>query len=158
MRKLVAYKAFASLALLLGMALPQLSARGEPAGYTNHAGIVIAAVPVRIDARHVTLSNVAETVRYPLSVFPEPERRRIAADLALSTGNASVLLVPVDVRRALEGHEKAMRRSRLRVARGLCTEEESRALEEKSRAARKAYLDRQVSEGRISEAERAALE
>ena len=158
MRALPAGKALAALAFLLGVALPRLPTWGEPAGYTNHAGVVIAAMPVRIEARHVTLSNAVETVRCPLSVFPEAERRRIAADLALRAGDASVLLIPADVRRALEGHAKAIRRNRLRVAKGLCSEEESKAQEERSRTARKAYLDRQVSEGRISEAERAALE
>ena len=35
---------------------------------------------VALDARTATISNAAETVKLPLSIFPEPEQRRIAAD------------------------------------------------------------------------------
>ena len=121
----------------------------EPA-YTNHAGNVASGVVVALDARTATISNAAETVKLPLSIFPESEQRRIAADFGQPR-------VPVAVRRAIVGAEKAMARSRKRAEKGLCSKEESEAFCAKSEAALKSYLDKQVKEGVITPAERKAL-
>lgn len=118
--------------------------------YTNLAGNVVSGTPVALDRRTVSLSNVVETVRYPLSIFPESEQRRIATDFGQPR-------VPPKVRRAIDGAEKAMARSRKRAEMGLCTKEESEAFCTKSSAALKSYLDRQVQEGAITPAERQFL-
>ena len=118
--------------------------------YTNHAGNVASGVVVALDARTATISNAAETVKLPLSIFPESEQRRIAADFGQPR-------VPVAVKRAITGAEKAMARSRKRAEKGLCTKEESDAFCAKSEAALKSYLDKQVKEGVITPAERKAL-
>ena len=130
----------------------------EPA-YTNHAGNVASGVVVALDARTATISNAAETVKLPLSIFPESEQRRIAADFVLRQGGGQVdrLRVPVAVKRAVAGAEKAMARSRKRAEKGLCSKEESDAFCAKSEAALKSYLDKQVKEGVITPAERKAL-
>ena len=121
----------------------------EPA-YTNHAGNVASGVVVALDARTATISNAAETVKLPLSIFPESEQRRIAADFGQPR-------VPVAVKRAVVGAEKAMARSRKRAEKGLCTKEESDDFCAKSEAALKNYLDKQVKEGVITPAERKAI-
>ena len=41
--------------------------------YTNHAGNVVSGVVIALDARTVTISNATETVKLPLSIFPESE-------------------------------------------------------------------------------------
>ena len=135
-----------------------ICAFAEPA-YTNHAGNVASGVVVALDARTATISNAAETVKLPLSIFPESEQRRIASDFVLRQGGgqANLLRVPVAVKRAITGTEKAMARSRKRAEKGLCTKEESDAFCEKSAAALKSYLDKQVKEGVITPAERKAL-
>ena len=135
-----------------------LFARAEPA-YTNHAGNVASGVVVALDARTATISNAAETVKLPLSIFPEVEQRRIAADFVLRQGGGHIdqLRVPVAVKRAITGAEKAMARSRKRAEKGLCSKEESDAFCSKSEAALKSYLDKQVKEGVITPAERKAL-
>ena len=118
--------------------------------YTNHAGNVVSGVVVALDARTTTISNAMETVNLPLSIFPESEQRRIAADFGQPR-------VPVAVKRAVSGAERAMARSRKRAEKGLCTKEESDAFCAKSEAALKSYLDKQVKEGVITPAERKAL-
>ena len=87
---------------------------------------------------------------YPLSIFPESEQRRIAADFGEPR-------VPPAVKRAIAGADKAMARSRKRAEKGLCTKDESDAFCEKSAAALRKYLDKQVKEGVITPAERRAL-
>ena len=137
--------------------------------YTNHAGNVVSGVVVALDARTATISNAAEMVKLPLSIFPESEQRRIAADFVLRQGGGSpgtarptggqidLLRVPVAVKRAISGAEKAMARSRKRAEKGLCSKEESDAFCEKSEAALKSYLDKQVKEGVITPEERKAI-
>ena len=126
------------------------------AGYTNHAGHVVAGWPVKLTATQVTLmarrteDNAARGETYPLSIFPESEQRRIAADFGEPR-------VPVAVRRAIAGAEEAMARSRKRAEKGLCTKEASEAFCAKSQAALRAYLDKQVESGTITPAERKAL-
>ena len=140
-------------------------------GYTNHAGNVIAGWPTALTATHVSLvprascrvqsaSNETRQARstkhqalsttYPLSIFPESEQRRIAADFGTPR-------LPVAVKRAIDGVEKAMARSRKRAEKGLCTKEESEAFCAKSSAALRAYLDKQVESGVITPAERKAV-
>ena len=149
--------------------------------YTNHAGNVISGWLVKLTATHVTLAertaihdsqlttnnlstfhlsaiasakaepfNLSTVNTYPLSIFPESEQRRIAAD-------AGQPRVPVAVKRAIAGAEKAMARSRKRAEKGLCSKEESDAFCAKSESALKTYLDKQVKEGTITPAERKAL-
>ncbi len=156
---------------LLCFLMLALVARAEP-GYTNHAGNVVSGWPVKLTATHVVLSDGGSPGRlggtprptansqlttpnsqlttYPLSIFPESERRRIAADFGQPR-------VPVAVKRAIAGAEKAMARSRKRAEKGLCTKEDSEAFCAKSEAALKSYLDKQVKEGVITPAERKAL-
>ena len=166
--------------------LTALSVHAENA-YTNHAGNAVAGWPVKLTATHVTLSegdspgrlggtprptgahqppttnhqlsttnhqlstiNYQLSTTYPLSIFPESERRRIASDFGQPR-------VPVAVKRAITGAEKAMARSRKRAEKGLCTKEESDAFCEKSEAALRSYLDKQVKEGTITPAERKAI-
>ena len=86
----------------------------------------------------------------PLSIFPESEQRRIAADFGQPR-------IPPAVKRAIEGAEKAMARSRKRAEKGLCTKEESDAFCEESEAALRSYLYKQVESGAITPAERKAL-
>ena len=127
-------------------------------GYTNHAGNVIAGWPVALTATHVTLGTTNSvssltphpSYLYPLSIFPESEQRRIAADFGQPR-------LPPAVKRAIAGAEKAMARSRKRAEKGLCTKEESEAFCAKSSAALKTYLDKQVESGTITPAERKAL-
>ncbi len=135
-------------------------------GYTNHAGNVVAGWPVKLTQKEVTLaegttnSQLSTTNAYPLSIFPESEQRRIAADFLLrqgSGGQVGLLRVPVAVKRAITGAEKAMARSRKRAEKGLCTKEESDDFCAKSAAALKSYLDKQVKEGVITPAERKAI-
>ena len=128
--------------------------------YTNHAGNVVSGDVVALDARTATISNAMESVALPLSIFPADEQRRIAADFLLrqgSGGQVGLLRVPVAVKRAITGAEKAMARSRKRAEKGLCTKEESDDFCAKSAAALKSYLDKQVKEGVITPAERKAL-
>ena len=131
--------------------LTALSVHAENA-YTNHAGNVVSGWPVKLTATHVVLSEgtTQTTNHYPLSIFPKSERRRIAADFGQPR-------VPVAVKRAITGAEKAMARSRKRAEKGLCTKEESDAFCAKSAAALKSYLDKQVEEGVLTPAERKAL-
>jgi hypothetical protein len=139
-----------SLLSLSSILLLAFSVRAEGSCYTNHAGNVVSGVVVALDAHATTISNAAESVALPLSIFPESERRRIAADFGQPR-------VPVAVKRAITGAEKAMARSRKRAEKGLCTKEESEAFCAKSEAALKSYLDKQVKEGVITPAERKAL-
>ena len=118
--------------------------------YTNHAGNVVSGVVVALDARTATISNATETAAQPLSIFPEPEQRRIAADFGKPR-------IPPAVKRAIEGAEKSMARSRKRAEKGLCSKEESEDFCEKSEAALRSYLDKQVESGTITSAERMAL-
>ena len=156
----------ASLLSLLSLPFIALSAHAE-GGYTNHAGNVVAGWPVKLTATQVTLAERAAptarwghrarptadhlpTATYPLSIFPESEQRRIAVDFGQPR-------VPVAVKRAITGAEKAMARSRKRAEKGLCTKEESDAFCAKSAAALKSYLDKQVQSGVITAGERKAL-
>lgn len=136
------------MAALLAGALA--SRAGAQPAYTNHAGNAVAGIVVALDARTATISNATESVRLPLSIFPEMEQRRIAADFGQPR-------VPAAVKRAIAGAEKAMARSRKRAEKGLCTKEESDAFCAKSAAALKSYLDKQVESGVITQAERQAL-
>ena len=141
----------ASAILFFAAAVIATVARAETlSSYTNHAGNVVSGIVVAMDARTATISNASETVECPLSIFPESERRRIAADFGTPRA-------PAAVRRAIDGAEKAMARSRKRAERGLCTKEESDAFCVQSAAALKAYLDRQVESGVLTPAERKAL-
>ena len=160
-----------SLLPLLSPLFLTFSARAENA-YTNHAGHAIAGWPAKLTATHVVLCEGCTTDRrlttndqrltttYPLSIFPESEQRRIAADFLLRQGyggQVDLLRIPQSVKRAIDGADKAMARSRKRAEKGLCSKEESDAFCEKSASALRSYLDKQVKEGVITPAERKAL-
>lgn len=119
--------------------------------YTNLAENVVSGVPIQLDRREVTISNSFEVVKYPLTIFPETEKRRIAADFG------STMLIPRGVMRAVESNEKAVVRSQKRAEKGLCTKEESDEFVNRSRAALKTYLDHQVDGGVITPSERKLL-
>ena len=175
-----------SCLLAIGLLALGFPAKAE-GGYTNHAGNVIAGFPVALTKTQVTLSEEgrgkslegggkSEEVSpdssfpaprstlpaltsslqpprsslYPLSIFPESEQRRIAADFGTPR-------LPPAVKRAIDGAEKAMARSRKRAEKGLCTKEESEAFCAKSSAALRTYLDKQVESGAITPAERKAI-
>ena len=146
---------------LLALLFVAVCARAENA-YTNHAGNAIAGWPVKLTATHVVLAEFDTnhqslttnhyplTTIYPLSIFPESEQRRIAADFGQPR-------VPVAVKRAITGAEKAMARSRKRAEKGLCSKEASDTFCAESESALRSYLDKQVKEGVITPAERKAL-
>ena len=145
--------------LLLSILVVVFSACAENT-YTNHAGNVVSGVVIALDTRTATISNATESAKLPLSIFPESEQRRIAADFLLrqgSGGQVGLLRIPVGVKRAIAAADKAMERSRKRAEKGLCTREESNAFCAKSAAALKSYLDKQVKEGTITPAERKAI-
>lgn len=129
--------------------------------YTNHAGNVVTGTVVALDVNTATVSNALESLTLPLSIFPEFEQRRIAADFVLAQGGGaqtSLLRVPLAVKRAVAGANNAMARSRKRAEKGFCTQEESDAFCKKSEAALKSFLDKQVEMGVITPAERKALD
>ena len=148
-------------------------AEAEPFNsYANHAGNAISGYPVKLTQKEVTLAdsksvnastnqpfNSSSLTTYPLSIFPESEQRRIAADFVILQGGGQVelLRIPVAVKSAVAGAEKAMARSRRRAEKGLCTKDESEAFCSKSAAALRRYLNKQVKEGVITPAERKAL-
>ncbi len=144
---------------VLAAVLAAPAARAEAGSYTNHAGYAVSGVVVALDATTTTISNETESVSVPLSIFPETERRRIAADYVLGHPGAGVaaLLVPDEVRRAVDANALAIRRSRLRAEKGLCTQEESDDFCARSRAALDAWLDEKEKAGAILPSERAAL-
>ncbi|MBR6021432.1 MAG: hypothetical protein IK066_03320 [Kiritimatiellae bacterium] len=107
-------------------------------------------VVISLDSHTVTLSNFTETLTLPLSIFPESEQRRLAADFGAPR-------VPEPVLRAVAGAERAIARSRKRAEKGLCTPEESAAFCARTEAALKTYLDNQLATGTITPAERQAL-
>ena len=181
-----AFSHFLIFALSYSHILTLHSAPVQP-GYTNHAGNVIAGWPVKLTVTHVSLSEEvggkseevgakSEEVSpdsplpaprstlpaprsslysprsslYSLSIFPESEQRRSAADVGEPR-------LPVAVKRAVAGVEKAMARSRKRVEKGLCTKEESEAFCAKSESALRTYLDKQVESGSITPAERKSI-
>ena len=136
-----------------------LSARAEAGSYTNHAGYAVSGVVIALDATTATISNETESVTVPLSIFPETERRRLAADYVLAHPEAgtAALLVPEEVRRAVDANAKAIRRSRLRAEKGLCTQEESNSFCASARAALDAWLDEKEKAGVLLPSERNAL-
>ncbi len=143
-------KSSVALSLLLFVAASAAAKAELFNAYTNHAGNAISGIVVKLDASTATISNREETVAYPLSIFSEAEQRRIAADFGTPR-------VPVSVKRAIDGAEKAISRSRKRAEKGLCTKEESEEFCAKSAAALKTYLDKQVESGALTPAERKSL-
>ena len=141
-----------SITMTVWAVLLALLARADGGGYTNHAGNVVAGCPVKLTVREVVLAipPAKDGETYPLSIFPESEQRRIAADFGTPR-------VPASVKRTVDGMKKAMARSRRRAEKGLCTKEESDAFCAKSEAALRGYLDRQVQSGVLSLAERNLL-
>ncbi len=149
--------ALATLAILATF-LAVVPANAENA-YTNHAGHAVCGTPMALDRRSVTISNDAEIVSLPLSVFPDIERRRIAADYVIlhPESGRSALLVPPEVRKAVDAGEKSMRRARLRAEKGFCKQEECDDFCEKTSAALGRWLDGKVKKGELLPSERRAL-
>ena len=110
--------------------------------YTNHAGNVVLGNPVGLSARHVQLQGPEGRTGYPLSIFPDHERRRLAVDAGRPE-------LPPEVAQAVEGHRKAVARSRRRAEKGLCSEAESDRFVTAARAAMDAYLKSQTDGGRL---------
>ena len=136
---------------MIAVSVSALVAAAEPFNsYTNHAGNTVSGVVIALDARTATLSNSTETLTLPLSIFPESEQRRLAADFGTPR-------VPLAVKQAVAGAEKAMARSRQRAEKGLCTPEESASFCSRTSAALSSYLDTQLQSGTITPAERTAL-
>jgi hypothetical protein len=148
-----------AIVLILVSSALLLSARAEQPAYTNHAGYAVSGVVIALDATTTTISNETESVSVPLSIFPESERRRLAADYVLAHPEAGVsaLLVPEEIRRAVDANAKAIRRSRLRAEKGLCTQEESDSFCSSARAALDAWLDEKQKSGELLPDERRAL-
>ena len=137
------------LLLLSPLLLLAFTARAENT-YTNHAGNPITGTVIALAPSTVTLSNSTETLTLPLSIFPESEQRRLAADFGTPC-------VPLAVQRAITAAERAMTRSRLRASKGLCTPEQSASFCTRTESSLRAYLDSQLSSGTITPAERTAL-
>lgn len=118
--------------------------------YTNLAGNVVTGAPIGVSRHEVVLSNDVETVSLPMSIFPECERRRLAADFG------SLIFIPKEVRDVVEGGRKAITRSMRRAELGLCTREEAESFVGKSRAKMEDYLKGKADSGEImsKEAER----
>ena len=95
-------------ALAILLALPLLAFAQHPT-YTNHAGNVISGVVIALDSHTATLSNTTETVTLPLSIFPESEQRRLAADFGTPR-------VPLAVHRAVTAAEKRAASSFVRIS------------------------------------------
>ena len=110
--------------------------------YTNHAGNLILGNPVGISSRNVELQGTEGRTTYPLSIFPDRERRRLAVD-------AGKPELPADVAQAVEGHRKAVARSRRRAEKGLCSKTECDRFVTAARAAMGTYLKTQTDGGRI---------
>lgn len=137
------------LLFLASLLLLAFSSRAAPP-YTNHAGNVVSGTVVALDAHTATFSNATETVTFPLSIFPPSEQRRLAADYGTP-------ILPAAIRRAIDGANRAIARSRQRAAKGLCTPEESAAFIARTQSALSSYLDAQLASGLLTPAERAAL-
>ena len=136
---------------MIAVSVSVLVAAAEPfSSYTNHAGNTVSGVVIALDTHTATLSNSTETLTLPLSIFPESEQRRLATDFGTPR-------VPLAVKQAVAGAEKAMARSRQRAEKGLCTPEESVAFCTRTSAALSSYLDTQLQSGTITPAERTAL-
>ena len=110
--------------------------------YTNHAGNVILGNPVGLSARHVQLQGPEGRTGYPLSIFPDRERRRLAVDAGRPE-------LPAEVAQAVDAHRKAVARSRRRAEKGLCSEAESDRFVAAARAAMDTYLTSQTEGGRL---------
>ncbi len=140
-----------SLSALVATAEPFNPSTFQPFNsYTNHAGNAISGTVIALDSRTATFSNAEEVVVLPLSIFPESEQRRLAADYGTPR-------LPSAIRRAIDGANRAISRSRQRAAKGLCTPEESAAFIARTQSALTAYLDAQLASGALTPAERAAL-
>jgi hypothetical protein len=144
---------------LIAVSLSALVATAEPFNpstfqpfnsYTNHAGNVVSGTVIALDAHTATFSNAGEVVVLPLSIFPESEQRRLAAEYGTP-------ILPAPIRRAIDGANRAIARSRQRAAKGLCTPEDSASFIARTQSALSAYLDSQLSSGALTPAERAAL-
>ena len=140
-------------------------------GYTNHAGNVIAGWPVALTKTQVTLgasggetppprkeaasrggavSAAPQGVTYPLSIFPQGERRRIAADFGEP-------ILPRKVANAEAGVQREVRRALKRGEKGLIGKDEAEKNASDLRGAFGMYLDASARDGVITETEKRAV-
>ena len=121
-------------------------------GYTNHAGNVIAGWPVALTKTHVTLGECGAPLgeTYPLSIFPQSERRRIAADFGEP-------ILPRKVANAEAGVRREVRRALKRGEKGLIGKDEAEQNANDLRGAFKMYLDASARDGVITETEKRAV-
>lgn len=122
-------------------------------GYTNHAGNVIAGWPVALTKTHVTLGECGggtQGVTYPLSIFPQGERRRIAADFGEP-------ILPRKVANAEAGVQREVRRALKRGEKGLIGKDEAEKNASDLRGAFRMYLDASARDGVITESEKRAV-
>ena len=146
-------------------------------GYTNHAGNVIAGWPVALTKTHVALSlelrakslelrawseegggmseessslQTPRSTLYPLSIFPQGERRRIAADFGEP-------ILPRKVANAEAGVQREVRRALKRGEKGLIGKDEAEKNASDLRAAFGMYLDASTRDGVITESEKRAV-
>ena len=139
-------------------------------GYTNHAGNVIAGWPVALTKTHVALSlelrawseegggmseessslQTPRSTLYPLSIFPQGERRRIAADFGEP-------ILPRKVANAEAGVQREVRRALKRGEKGLIGKDEAEKNAGDLRAAFGMYLDASARDGVITETEKRAV-
>jgi len=140
---------FLILSVVLALVAPSLRADGC---YTNLAGTVICGRPLAISPHTVAFSNALERTVYRLAIFPDHERRRIAAELG------SIQFVSPKVMLALKGAEKAMKRVRQRVVSGQTTIDHAEDFCAREREHVRRYLDHQVAEGHLTAAERDLLQ
>lgn len=135
------------------------SAFAQENAYTNHAGLPVPGLPIALDDRTVTLSNALETVTVPLSIFPDPERRRLAADYLTSHPDAppTVLQLPDTILRPLDATIRSLRRSRLRASKGLCTQEESDTFCTRTTTALDTWLTQKEQSGSLLPSEHQAI-
>ena len=149
-------------------------------GYTNHAGNVIAGWPVALTKTHVSLSEEGRgkseevspdsslpaprsslpaptsslqpprSTLYPLSIFPQSERRRIAADFGEP-------ILPRKVANAEAGVQREVRRALKRGEKGLIGKDEAEKNASDLRAAFGMYLDASARDGVITETEKRAV-
>ena len=151
-RVMAVCRAFAMAWAIVAMATVA-RADSHQGGYTNHAGNVIAGWPVALTKTQVKLRDEGSGMReetYPLSIFPQGERRRIAADFGEP-------ILPRKVANAEAGVQREVRRALKRGEKGLIGKDEAEKNASDLRAAFGMYLDASARDGVITESEKRAV-
>ena len=169
-RVMAVCRAFAMAWAIVAMATVA-RADSHQGGYTNHAGNVIAGWPVALTKTQVRLvsgsgfqvsgapgseagtqstRHQAPSTTYPLSIFPQGERRRIAADFGEP-------ILPRKVANAEAGVQREVRRALKRGEKGLIGKDEAEKNAGDLRGAFRMYLDASARDGVITESEKRAV-